>query len=271
MSKGAFTHSLEPRLPLHEASRAAIEKQIEILRNDLKSSSSQTDSLTLAIASHDADQKRKDAQIAELLRRTAAAEKANSESATNHKSVITQLQEVKETAAEAIREKERKAAALVNTQKELDALRQLMAAKKSEAAQRASAEQSMTDEVSMLRRKLEDVEGARRSDVEKHAKEARHAAIEIQTLRGEQAAAISAKDEAIKEGKTHQARLSLVETDLKNGEALRSGLEAQVAEISKRLIKGNEELQDATGSLQVRSDLPRCSVFFTENFVVPGC
>lgn len=150
--------------------------------------------------------------------------------------------------AQANKEQERLKAGLMRTEKELDSLRNLMAARRSEEAQRAEAESSREKELLALREQLARFSKQSAGELETARKalsdlEAKHGAAttELERIKTEKA-----KSEA--EWQVMAQKLGNHEALVKSAEAVKRGLDSDLTEARHRLIQQQAALAEVTCS-----------------------
>jgi myosin protein heavy chain len=155
--------------------------------------------------------------------------------------------------AQASKDQERLKASLARTEKELDSLRNLMAARRSEEAQRAEVEASREKELLALRDQLSKLSKHNASEIADARKavselEAKYsvATTELQRVKLEKA-----KSEA--DLSALAQKLEGMQTVIKSGEAVKRGLDSDLAETRQRLIQQQAALAEVTSSRDVSS------------------
>jgi myosin protein heavy chain len=197
--------------------------------------------------------KTKAADLAEIRSQLATS---RAEGLALRKELDSKARAVKESdsrVAQASKDQERLKASLARTEKELDSLRNLMAARRSEEAQRAEVEASREKELLALRDQLSKLSKHNASEIADARKavselEAKYsvATTELQRVKLEKA-----KSEA--DLSALAQKLEGMQTVIKSGEAVKRGLDSDLAETRQRLIQQQAALAEVTSSRDVSS------------------
>jgi myosin protein heavy chain len=197
--------------------------------------------------------KTKAADLAEIRSQLATS---RAEGLALRKELDSKARAVKESdsrVAQASKDQERLKASLARTEKELDSLRNLMAARRSEEAQRAEVEASREKELLALRDQLSKLSKHNASEIADARKavselEAKYsvATTELQRVKLEKA-----KSEA--DLSALAQKLEGMQTVIKSGEAVKRGLDLDLAETRQRLIQQQAALAEVTSSRDVSS------------------
>lgn len=154
-------------------------------------------------------------------------------------------------AEQAGKEQERLKAGLARTEKELDSLRNLMAARRSEEAQRAEAETSREKELATLRDQIGKFSAQNASELASARKaladlEAKHsiAVSELTKMQGQKA-------QSEEDLKLMLQKLEGQQSLLKSAETVKRGLESDLADVRQRLIQNQGALAEAVSSREV--------------------
>lgn len=214
--------------------------------------------------------KNKEADLA-TLRSDIAAAKGESRALQNRLEMHTKaLDDSKLRADQADREQERLKAGLSRTEKELDSLRNLMAARRSEEAQKAEAETSREKELLALRDQVTklskqyagDLTSARQalSDLE-----AKHgvAISELQKLKLQKA-------QSEEDLKLMRQKLEGQQSSLRSAEAVKRGLDSDLVDVRQRLIQHQTALAEAVNSREVSPTCGLLRLVETDPKCAPG-
>lgn len=209
--------------------------------------------LSATVEDYEVMVKTKAADLAEIRSQLATS---RAESLAMRKELDSKASAVEESdsrVAQANKEHERLKARLAQTEKELDSLRNLMAARRSEEAQRAEAESSREKELLALRDQLSRLSKQNASEVEA----ARKAMSELEVKYGvattelQRSKVEKAKCEA--DLKSLALKLEGMQTVIKSGEAVKRGLDSDLAEVRQRLIQQQSALAEVTSSRDASS------------------
>ncbi|KAJ9099993.1 hypothetical protein QFC19_005810 [Naganishia cerealis] len=222
--------------------------KVEDLERELKTREQRLITLSSAAEDYEMMYKRKEAEIVEL-RGGLSRAKAEAQTAQRRLEEQTEtLNSSQQSAAQANKEHERLKAALVRTEAELDGLRTLMAARKSQEAQRAEAESSKEKELVVLRDQVTKISQQSREDATSAALkfaqlETQHnqALSELQKLKMQKA---QSEEDMQQAHEKLDAQRSLV----RSADTVKRGLEMDLADVRQRLIEHQKELAETIKS-----------------------
>lgn len=158
-------------------------------------------------------------------------------------------------AEQAKKEQERLKAGLTRTEKELDSLRNLMAARRSEEAQRAEAETSREKELVVLREQVTKLSTQNASDLAL----ARQALSDLEAKHGDAVSQLEKlkrqKAQSEEDLKQMLQTLESQQSLSKSAEAVKRGLESDLVDVRQRLIQHQSALAEAVNAREVGAGL----------------
>lgn len=230
--------------------------KIQALESELKAREQRLFTLSATAEDYELMVKKKTADLAEVRSQLAAAQADGSTLRNRLESQARQLEDSDSRVASANKEYERMKATLARTEKELDSLRSLMAARRSEEVQRAEAESSREKELLTLREQMTKVSQHNASELDRARKamsdiEAKYdiATTELQSMKDAKAKSEAALQELAQKLEGQQALF-------RSAEAVKRGLDSDLADTRKRLIEQQAALAELNSSRSVSSERP---------------
>lgn len=237
-------------------SQQAVEKA-QVLESELKAREQRLRTLSSTAEDYEVMIKNKEADLAAMHTQLSASK---SEARALQNKLDSQVKAVDDSnlcAEQAKKEQERLKAGLARTEKELDSLRNLMAARRSEEAQRAEAETSREKELVVLRQQLTNLstQNARDLALAKQAfsdLEAKHqdAVSQLEKLKGQK---VQSEEDLMLMLQKLESQQSL----LKCAEAVKRGFESDLVDVRQRLIQHQGALAEAASAREVGARLLR--------------
>jgi chromosome segregation ATPase len=237
-------------------SQQAVEKA-QVLESELKAREQRLRILSSTAEDYEVMIKNKEADLAAMHTQLSAS-KAEARALQNKlDSQVKAVDDSNLCAEQAKKEQERLKAGLARTEKELDSLRNLMAARRSEEAQRAEAETSREKELVALRQQLTRLSTQNASDLAlaKQALsdlEAKHqdALSQLEKLKGQKAQSEEDLELMLQKLESQQSLL-------KSAEAVKRGFESDLVDVRQRLIQHQGALAEAVSAREVGARLLR--------------
>lgn len=217
----------------------------------LKTREQRLATLTSAAEDYETMFKQKEAEIIELGAKLSKAKSdaLKAQGSLNERTEALNAAELR--TEQANKEHQRLKAGLLRTETELDGLRNLMAAKKSEEAYRAEAESSKEKELAVLRDQVTTISHQSREDAAKalHAfaqLELQHnlALSELQRLKAQ-------KTQSEEDLQQSMEKLNAQRSLVRSAESVKRGLEVDLVDTRQRLIEHQKELAEAIKSREV--------------------
>lgn len=232
-------------------------EKIGTLEFELKAREQRLRTLSSTAEDYEVMMKKKEADLAAMHSQLSAS-KAEARALQNKlDSQVKALDDSNLRSEQAQKEQERLKAGLARTEKELDSLRNLMAARRSEEAQRAEAETSREKELAALREQVSKLSANNASELASvrlalSDLETKHvvATSELKKLHGQKA-------QSEEDLKLMLQKLDGQQCLLKSAETAKMGLESDLADVRQRLIQHQSTLADAVSAREVGPRLYR--------------
>jgi myosin protein heavy chain len=223
---------------------------------ELRTMKTQLEELTRTATDYTAMLKRKETEISQLLTNMDDLHVEREQSLKHTSELQAHTASLEEQLEVSTAERQREHAARNRLQKEIDDLRNVMAAKASEDTRKNEAHRSREKELTNLRAqhsKLgEQLEDVRRSNAESHAR----MKIELEEATHNRSALEQSQKELLAKQTDNLKRREAAEASLADSQRAQRSMESEIRVLKERSVKLEGELAETTKSKEVRDPIP---------------